>query len=123
MNAEVDYSAQSITSRDFPLRGLDTHISLQDGVLVLNPLAFQFTQGKLSGSLKIDARKPVPVTTVDARITDVHAENFIKGSDKPIQGVLEARAVLTGSGSSAHAVASTANGTFTAVVPQRRHAP
>jgi uncharacterized protein involved in outer membrane biogenesis len=117
MNAEVDYSAQSITSRDFPLRGLDTHISLQNGVLFLNPLAFQFTQGKLSGSLKIDARKPVPVTTVDARITDVHAENFIKGSDKPIQGVLEARAVLTGTGSSAHAIASTANGTFTAVVP------
>jgi uncharacterized protein involved in outer membrane biogenesis len=118
MNAEVDYSAAAITSQDFPLTSLDTHISLQGAVLNLKPLAFGFTQGKLSGALKIDARKPVPVTSIDARITDVHAENFIKGSDKPIQGVLEARAVLTGSGNSAHAVASTANGTFTAVVPQ-----
>jgi uncharacterized protein involved in outer membrane biogenesis len=118
MNAEVDYSAGSIKSQDFPLTGLDTHISLQDGVLNLKPLAFGFTQGKLTGSVKIDARKAVPVTSVDARITDIHAETFIKGGSKPITGTLEARAVLTGSGNSAHAVASTASGTFTAVVPQ-----
>lgn len=116
-NAEVDYSARSIKSRDFPLTSLDTHVSLQGGVLNLKPLAFGFTQGKLSGSLKVDASKAVPVTSVDARITDIHAENFIKGSDKPISGILEARAVLTGTGNSVHATASTANGTFTAVVP------
>ena len=116
-NAEVDYSATAIRSRDFPLTSLDTHISLQGGVLNLKPLAFGFTQGKLSGSLKVDARKPVPVTSVDARITGLKAGNFIKGSDKPIQGTLEARMVLTGTGNSVHDAASTANGTVTAVVP------
>ena len=116
-NAEVDYSAASIKSRDFPLTGLDTHISVEGGVLNLKPLAFGFTQGKLSGSLKVDARKNIPVTTMDARVTDIHAENFIKSGDKPISGMLEARAVLTGTGSSVHTAASTANGTFTAVVP------
>src|SRR4051812_48451090 len=116
-NAEVDYSAASIKSRDFPLRGLDTHISLQGGVLNLKPLAFGLSQGKLSGSLKIDARKNIPTSTVDARITDIHAESFIKGSDRPISGVLEARAVLTGTGNSVHTTASNASGTFTAVVP------
>src|SRR5262249_6912243 len=59
-----------------------------------------------------------PVTAVDARFTDLHAETFIKSSDKPIRGTLEARAVLTGRGNSVHAAASTANGTFTAVVPK-----
>jgi uncharacterized protein involved in outer membrane biogenesis len=116
-NAEIDYSAGTIKSQDFPLTGLDTHVSLQGGVLNLKPLAFGLTQGKLSGSLKVDARKQVPVTAIDARITDVHAENFIKGTDKPIQGMLEARAILTGTGNSVHAAASSANGTFTAVVP------
>lgn len=116
-NAEVDYSAGAIRSRDFPLTSLDTHISLQGGVLNLKPLAFGFTQGKLAGSLKIDARKSVPVTSVDVRLNDLKAENFIKGTDKPIQGTLEARAVLTGTGNSVHAAASTADGTFTAVVP------
>lgn len=117
-NAEVDYSARAIKSRDFPLTSLDTHISLEGGVLMLKPLAFGFTQGKLAGSLKIDARRDVPVTAVDARFTDLKAENFIKSADKPIQGTLEARAVLTGSGNSVHEAASTAHGTFTAVVPK-----
>jgi uncharacterized protein involved in outer membrane biogenesis len=54
---------------------------------------------------------------VDARVSDIHAENFIKSSDKPVSGVLEARAVLTGTGKSVHETASNANGTFTAVVP------
>lgn len=116
-NAEVDYSAVSISSRDFPLRSLTTHISVQGGVMNLKPLAFTFTQGKLSGSVRIDARKDIPTSSVDARITDVRAENFIKGSDKPITGLLEARAVLTGTGKSVHAAAANASGTFTAVVP------
>jgi uncharacterized protein involved in outer membrane biogenesis len=116
-DAEVDYSAAAIKSRDFPLTGLVTHISVEGGVLNLKPLTFGFTQGRLAGSLKVDARKAVPTSTVDARLTDLRAENFIKSSDKPIHGVLEARAVLTGTGNSVHATASTANGTFTAVVP------
>jgi uncharacterized protein involved in outer membrane biogenesis len=117
INAEVDYSAASINSRDFPLRSLDTHISVQGAVLTLKPLSFGFSQGKLSGSVKVDARGEVPVSSVDARLTDIRAENFIKGTDKPIQGILEARAVLTGTGTSVHATASNASGTFTAVVP------
>lgn len=117
-NAEVDYNAINVLSRDFPLTSLDTHISLQNGVLNLNPLAFGFTQGKLAGSIKIDARKQTPVATVDARVSELHAENFIKTVDKPIRGVLEARAVLTGAGKSVHEAASNAGGTFTAVVPK-----
>jgi hypothetical protein len=117
-NAEVDYSAATVKSRDFPLTSLDTHISVENAVLNLKPLAFGFTQGKLAGSIKIDARKDVPTSTVDARFSEIHAENFIKTADKPISGVLEARAVLTGTGKSVHAAASNANGTFTAVVPK-----
>jgi hypothetical protein len=107
-----------VKSRDFPLTSLDTHISVENAVLNLKPLALGFTQGKLAGSIRIDARKEVPTSTVDARISDIHAENFIKTADKPISGVLEARAVLTGTGKSVHAAASNANGTFTAVVPK-----
>jgi uncharacterized protein involved in outer membrane biogenesis len=118
MSAQVDYTADSIRSRDFPLTGLSTHIALANGILDLKPLTFGFRQGKMSGSLKIDARAAEPVTSVDARITDIHAENFIAAADKPIQGTLEARARITGRGASVHRAASTASGDFTAVVPQ-----
>ncbi len=115
-NAEVDFSAANIVSRDFPLTSLDTHISLENGVLTLKPLAFGMTQGKLSGMLQVDARKDVPVTTVDARITDIPVENFIKAQEKPVRGMLAARARLTGRGDSVHQTAAAADGTFTAVV-------
>ncbi|HXS06417.1 MAG TPA: AsmA family protein [Rhizomicrobium sp.] len=118
INGEVDYDADSIRSRDFPLRGLTTHIRVKDGVMRLSPLAFSFTQGKLSGALTIDARKSVPVTSVDARITDLHIEHFIKSNEKPLTGLVEARAQLSGSGASVHKVASSARGIFTAVAPQ-----
>ena len=118
INGEVDYDADAIRSRDFPLRGLSTHISVQNGVMRLKPLAFSFSAGKLSGMLSIDAHKDVPVTSVDARITDVHIEHFIKGNEKPLSGIVEARAQMQGSGNSVHKAASSANGVFTAVVPQ-----
>ena len=118
INGEVDYDADAIRSRDFPLRGLSTHISVQNGVMRLKPLAFGFSAGKLSGTLSIDARKDVPVTSVDALVTDIHIEHFIKGNDKPLSGVVEARAQLQGAGNSVHKAASSANGTVTAVVPQ-----
>jgi uncharacterized protein involved in outer membrane biogenesis len=120
MDADISYTAASIRSRDFPLRGLATHIVLQNAILTLSPLSFGFPQGKLSGSLKIDARNDVPVTSVDARITDIKMENFIPGAEKPISGLAEARAVLTGRGNSVHKVAASASGTATAVIPSGR---
>jgi AsmA family protein len=117
-NVEVDYGAAKVLSRDFPLTRLDTHISLEKGVLNFKPLAFEFTQGKLAGSIRIDARKDIPTSTVDARVTNIVVENFIKGSDKPLSGEVEARAMLTGAGKSVHEAAAHASGTFTAVIPK-----
>ena len=117
LNGEVDYQADAIRSRDFPLRGLATHISVQNAVLTLKPLAFSFSEGKLSGAVTIDARKDVPTTSVDARVTDIHIEHFVKSADKPLSGTVEARAKLTGSGNSVHKVASSASGMATLVIP------
>lgn len=116
MDASIDYDAATIRSRDFPLRGVHTHIDLQNAVLTLQPLAFQFAYGRLSGMLKIDARKSVAVTSVDARITDMKVEQFL-GANPAAIGLLEARARLTGSGNSVHQVAATATGPVTLVVP------
>ena len=117
MDGELDYDADAINSRDFPLRGLSTHVSVENSVLTLKPLAFSFTEGKLSGWVSIDARKDIPVTSMDARVTDIHIEHFFKSADKPVEGMVEARAQLGGSRSSVHKAASSATGTLTAVIP------
>lgn len=119
-NAEVDYRADSMESRDFPLRGLATHISLENGVLLLKPLAFDFPRGRIAGFIRIDAGRPVAVTSLDARVTGAHIEQFFHSSEKTISGVLAARAVLKGEGNSVREAALSADGAFTVVVPEGR---
>jgi uncharacterized protein involved in outer membrane biogenesis len=117
MDADIGYDAATVRSRDFPLRGLHAHIALKNSVLQLKPLALQFAYGKLAGSVEIDAGNAVPVTSVDARITDVKIEQFI-GKPPAATGTLEARAQLTGSGASVQMVAASADGPVTFVIPR-----
>jgi hypothetical protein len=119
-NAEVDFKADAISSRDFPLRGLSTHISLENGVLVLKPLAFDFPRGRLTGFVRVDARRPVTVTQLDARLSRARIEQFIQGSEKELTGELEARALLKGEGDSVRQAALSADGALTAVIPGGR---
>jgi len=117
MNADVTYSAEMVKSQDFPLRQASTHVVLKDGVLTLNPMSFTFVQGKLAGLARIDASKAVPVTNIDARLTDIRLEQFVSSKPPAVEGLLVARAQLTGTGNSIQKAANTANGKFTTIIP------
>ena len=117
-DADVEYDAESVKSRDFPLRGLHVHVVADKGVLSLKPVAFEFLRGKFSGSLKIDARKELARTDIDARITDMSLKQFFSGNPPPFDGVLQARVVAHGEGNSVHKLGSTADGAVTMAVPR-----
>jgi hypothetical protein len=117
MNADVTYSADTVKSRDFPLRRALTHVVLKDGVLTLNPMLFVFAQGRLAGSASIDVRNSVPATDIDARLTDIRLEQFVSGNPPPLEGLLVARAKLHGTGNSIQKTANTASGKFTTIIP------
>ncbi|HEX2592519.1 MAG TPA: AsmA family protein, partial [Rhizomicrobium sp.] len=117
MDAIVDYKADTIRSQDFPLRQLLLHLTLDHGVMRMDPLAFTFPQGKLTSHIKIDARKDIPVNDVDARITDIQLAQFFGGKSAVLGGTMEARAKLHAAGDSIHKAAAAANGTVTAVIP------
>ncbi len=118
MDAEVDYRADTVRSRDFPLREVATHVSLDNGVLSMNPLTFTFSRGKLTGNIQIDARRQMPVTDLDARITAVHLEQFVNPQNPPFAGQLEAHVKLHGAGNSVHKAAANASGAATIVLPR-----
>lgn len=120
MNADVQYDAHSVKAQDFPLKDLHTHIVLDNGVLTLDPLTFDFTSGKLAGRIKIDARRNVPATDLDARLSGIHLEQFVKGAPPPVEGILAARAQLHAVGASVHQAAANAVGAVTFVVPSGR---
>lgn len=117
MNADIRYEAETVKSRDFPLRHASTHMVLQDGVLTFDPLSFTFAKGKLAGMARIDARRSVPSTDLDARLTDLRLEQFVSSNPPAIEGLFAARAKLHGTGASILKTAQTASGTVAAIVP------
>jgi AsmA family protein len=122
MDANVHYRADKVVSRDFPLRSADVQVSLEKGILELDPVTVSFAQGAMTGSIKIDARKDTAVTDLDARFSKLKLEQFVSGLGNPpaLEGEVLARARLRGGGNSVHKAASSADGSVAIVVPQGR---
>ncbi len=118
MDADVHYRANSIQANKVPLKQVAFRLRLDDGVLSVDPLAFTLTQGRLAGSVKMDASRAIPEVAADIRFSDMHLSQFHpKNGPPPLDGIMVGRALLHGRGASVHAVVSTADGTVTAAVP------
>ena len=120
MDARLDFHAESIKDTVLPITEAYLKLSLDQGLLTLDPLQFNFPQGRLVSSISLNGRGAVPVTTVDARLSNVQLKNFVpgpKGEDVPIEGDLLARVKLVGRGDSVHKAAAASNGAVTVVIP------
>jgi uncharacterized protein involved in outer membrane biogenesis len=114
MDAELTLNAASVQTKKLPMQGVEINLRLNDGVLDLDPIVFVLPQGKMAGSIHIDAREAQAKTTLDVRISNVELEQF-KGKDAPVapvDGVLHARAQLSGTGNSVRDFAASADGQF-----------
>ncbi|HTD72765.1 MAG TPA: AsmA family protein [Steroidobacteraceae bacterium] len=120
MDADVHFDAASVTAAKMPMRKVRFHLSLDDGKIVLDPLAFALPQGEFSGTIAIDAQGAVPQTSIDMKLSNVELAEFKpkSGKDAPFEGHLLGRIKLHGAGTSVHKTAADAEGEATFVVPQ-----
>jgi uncharacterized protein involved in outer membrane biogenesis len=120
MDADVTFRAVSVLAPKLPMKEVNFHLMLNDGLLRLDPLAFVLDEGKFSGKVSIDARKDDPETTIDMGIDNVDLGQFKSASAKepPLEGALVGRLDIHGFGTSVHKLASTADGSFSVVVPE-----
>jgi AsmA family protein len=118
MDADVRYRAASVDAQKIPFKEVAWRIRLDHGVMTIDPLSFVLPAGRIAGRLRIDARADVPEVTLDGRLTAVELSQFHShNGEAPLDGVLLGRLSVHGRGRSVHAVAATANGTLTAVIP------
>ena len=121
MDANVSFEARDIQAGSLPLKEVQFHIALEDGVMRLRPFEFTLPQGQVKGTLRVDARKDVPTTQLDVRVKDIQLDQ-LKGrapdAQPPLGGIMQARIVLEGSGSSVHDFMARANGSVTGVLPR-----
>jgi len=110
-DAQVRYRAASVQS-SMGLDRLDLGFGLQGGIITIDPMVFQFTRGRLAGSLRIDARGPIPVSDLDLRLTGARLEDALHatGSKIALSAPLSGFAQVHGRGLSVHDTATTLQG-------------
>lgn len=119
MDAHVKYSAAAITSKTLPLRSGSVDLTLDNGLLTLNPVQLVFSNGRLAGTFALDARQTVPAMNADLRLSGARIDEFLPASYKgAASGSLMGRARMTATGDSVRKAAASANGQVSLVVPQ-----
>ncbi|HXP66477.1 MAG TPA: AsmA family protein [Steroidobacteraceae bacterium] len=113
------FRAQQLEIGPLKLTAVNLKMTDDHGEVAVGPVSAQLLGGKLTGDLKIDARKAIPSVSIDARISDVQLGQYPRKKPGPpaIEGPLTIRANLKGQGRSMHEVASSAEGTLSAVLP------
>jgi uncharacterized protein involved in outer membrane biogenesis len=115
----VDYHAQTFEAGRVTLHEVGAHVTIDHGVLTVVPLSADLPVGKITGHLRFDATHTIPTANLDLRVADLRLGQFgRKGTvEPPLDGLLQARLTLRGSGRSLHELAAGANGAATAVLP------
>jgi len=114
----VRFSARRVDVRRVSLRGISARMTIDKGVIVVDPLSADVLGGKLTAHLRLDAKTDTPAADVDLKLTDVQIAQFDRkdAGPPPVEGALQARVNVTGHGRSVHEVAATANGPVTAIL-------
>jgi AsmA family protein len=120
MDADVRFEAAAVTAAKMPMKKVNFHLTLDDGRIALDPLAFALPQGDFAGTVAIDARGATPQTSIDMKLSNVTLAQFKpkSGKEPPFEGQLLGRIKMRGSGSSVHKTAATADGDVTLVMPK-----
>jgi uncharacterized protein involved in outer membrane biogenesis len=119
MDATVDFHANSIQAQAVPIKNVAFKLKLDHGVLNIDPLDFELPAGKLAGQIGLNTNGGTPGATMDIHVSDIHLDQFKSknATAAPLEGIMEGRVRLEGHGNSVHLIASSANGTMSAVVP------
>ena len=118
MDAHVKYAAQSITSKSLPLRAGSVDVTLDAGLMTMNPIELNLPNGRIGGSFVLDARRDIPTMNADLRLSGARIDQFIPAAYKgAASGPLMGRARLSASGVSVSQAAATADGQVSFVIP------
>ena len=96
------------------IRSQDINIELKanNGRIALHPLSAKMYDGTYNGNIRIDARKNIPIISMDEKLTDVHAGKLLKdfsGKDT-LTGITSFRLKLVAQGKTADAIRKNLNG-------------
>jgi AsmA family protein len=119
MTATVRFRARRVAAGRVTFNDVAGSMTVDRGVLAVNPLSADVLDGKMNAQLKIDARKDIPAISLGVQITDLQLGQYVRNGTAPpaIEGPLGLRLELTGHGRSVHEFAASAEGNIKATLP------
>jgi len=118
-HAAVQFRARRVEVGRTVLSALAVKLTNDHGEVTITPLSAEILGGKLTGEIKIDARKEIPAVHLEVRINAMQLAQYPskKAGPPAIEGSLAVRINLTGRGKSLHDAAAGADGTLVASLP------
>lgn len=112
MDADVRLRAQRIDSPVLPLDHMDANLSLDDGLLTLEPLDFGVAGGTIRSNVRMDARGDVIETRLDASLRGLDLQHMFPDSEvvEDTLGAISGEIGLTGHGNSIAGMLGSASG-------------
>ncbi|RZJ40603.1 MAG: AsmA family protein, partial [Brevundimonas sp.] len=81
MDGSLTYRAQSVKANDLDIRQVNLGAELDNGILNLDPVSFNFNRGELNGTARINAQKDTPHSAVDFRLAGYPLESIIPATN------------------------------------------
>lgn len=120
-DAKLHWTVKRIRAEDLPMSDVTLGLTLDDRLLTLSPLNFAMARGTVSSDIVINARKAPVVTDYDVRLSPTPMSTLLAGfgvAEAGTNGIVKARAKLTGTGNTVHDSLSTANGRIAVIIPR-----
>ncbi len=119
-DAVVNFRAHRLDMGRLPTYEVSVKATIDHNVLTVAPLSAQVLGGTAHVQLRLDATQDVPTANADLRITGLQLGQIDNKTSTlpPLEGLLQARVTITGTGRSIHQVAASANGAVRLQVPQ-----
>ena len=122
VDVRVRVNAESILSRGLPLDDMSVNVKLANGMLVLAPLNFGVAGGRIVSTIKLDARREVIHSEIEATATGLEAKELLPALKRSpgSAGRVGGRATLSVRGNSMASMAGSANGEIALIMSQGR---
>ncbi len=117
--AVVKYHADQVEVGRLPFAAVSLEATIGRDILKVAPLLAKLAGGRVTAHLTLDGSKEPAAANVDFRITDLQLGQLAhkESGPPPMEGMVQARVRITGTGRSVHQIAATANGAVTVQMP------
>ncbi len=119
-DATLHYRIGAIRSRHLPISNIDLNLSLDHGLLKLDPLRFAMSKGQVIATMAFDARAHPVRASYDIRLTPTPMGSLLSGfgvAEAGTTGTIHGRMQLRGVGDTLHDSLASADGRIAFIIP------